>query len=113
MTQAVTATRMRQTAARTAKETKKGDSEAVETNAAASRSAKMERVRGIKSGFKRVHEKKICTGNAAGWDLKRYMLPVDVLKRDFIPQLAVGSIRTFAKYQICLHIFQSSSKENG
>ena len=44
MTQAETATRMRQTAARTAKETKKGDSEAVETNAAASRSAKMERV---------------------------------------------------------------------
>ena len=44
MTQAVTATRMQQTAARTAKETKKGDSEAVDTKAAASRSAKMERV---------------------------------------------------------------------
>ena len=39
MTQAVTATRMAQTAARTAKETKKGDSETVDTNAAASRSA--------------------------------------------------------------------------
>ena len=42
MMQAVTATRMRQTAARAAKETKNGDSEARLMNSAASRRAEME-----------------------------------------------------------------------
>ena len=42
MMQAVTATRTRQTAARAAKETRNGDSEAELRNSAASRSAEME-----------------------------------------------------------------------